>query len=547
MISLLLKPVKQCCPLLLLIIVIVSVADLLPKPVDAQEPDAEVAAARGILAYRTQQYEDALTLLRQALRFHPQNTRALYFLGLTYLALGQTEQALAPLKTLHDLRPNDVDVMYQLGGTYFALAQYDRAEPLLEEAFTRQPDKEHLGYYVGFLRYRHKAYQQAADAFAATQSSDPDIRQLAGFYRGLSLGILGLSDQAVAELALAQQVQPMSPITGASVRVREALEATPRKAEKKRLNAQVSVGGFYDDNVAINPNPSADPFAEALRARPTNSPGFMTTLRADYALYRQGPFETTLTYAYYQTVNTDSGAGTFNIQDHLGGLSTAYRGTVGSVPFELGAQYTYDYMFLGSNGFLSRQSLVFPVVFVPPSFTAPGIGTVQHLSTLLYRHQSKNFFREPADSDFRFAPESRDAQNNMIGFLHILRFAQDRFLFRLGYQRDTEASKGTAFTYGGNRFQTGVEVLLPWQQLAVRMDYEIHWRDYTYAQTLFADNAGVLSARRDTERDLFVQISKPLADRFSVALQYQRIGNDSNIPVYDYTKNVVTALVTWTY
>lgn len=513
----------------------------------AQEPDAEVAATEGVLAYRTQHYEDALTLLRTALGFHPHNARALYYLGLTHLALSQTEQAVSPLETLHDLRPEDLDVMYQLGGAYFALAQYDKAEPLLEETFLRQPDMEHLGYYVGFLRYRHKDYQRAAEAFGAIRSSDTDIRQLAKFYRGLSLGILGLSDQALSELASVQQEQPMSPITGASVRIREALAAIPKKSEDAKLHAQLSVGGFYDDNVAINPNANLDPFVQSLRARSTNSPGFITSLRADYAFFRQGPFEAKATYSFYQTVNTNSGLGTFNIQDHLGGLSGAYRGTLGTLPFELGGQYTYDYLFLGFDGFLSRRSLVLPAVLVPPSTTVPGLGTVQHLTTLLYRHQTRNFFREPGDNDIRFAPESRDAQNNMFGFLHVFRFAQDRYLLRLGYQHDTEAAKGTAFTYTGNRLQTGGEVVLPWQNIVMRLDYEIHWRDYEYAQTFFTDNAGLLSARFDTSRHLFLQISKPFLHQLTLALQYQGIWNDSNIPVYDYTKNIFTALVTWTY
>jgi tetratricopeptide (TPR) repeat protein len=515
--------------------------------VSAQEPDAEVAATEGVLAYRTHRYEEALTLLRTALRFHPQNARALYYLGLTHLALGQTEQALSPLEALHGLQPEDLNVMYQLGGAYFALARYDKAEPLLEETFRRQPDLENLGYYVGFLRYRHKDYRSAAEAFGAVRSSDADILQLAKFYRGLSLGVLGLSDQALSELATVEQVQPMSPITGASVRIREALAAVPKKNETTRLNAQLSLGGFYDDNVAINPSSNPDRFVQALRARPTNSPGFLTSLRTDYAFYRQGPFEAKATYSFYQTVNTDSGVGTFNIQDHLGGLSGAYRGTLGPLPYELGAQYAYDYMFLGFNGFLSRRSLVIPAVIVPPSTTIPGLGTVQHLTTLLYRHQTKDFFREPADTDIRFAPESRDAQNNMLGLLHVFRFAQDRYLLRLGYQHDTEAAKGAAFTYQGNRLQTGGEVVLPWHNLVMRLDYEIHWRDYKHPQTLFTDDAGLLSARADTSRQLFLQLSKSFPYSLTVALQYQGIWNNSNIPVYDYTKNVFTALVTWTY
>lgn len=515
--------------------------------IHAQEPDAEVAATEGVLAYRTHHYKDALRLLRTALEFHQSNARALYYLGLTHLALGQVEQAVPPLETLHDLRPDDLDAMYQLGGAYFALAQYDKAEPLLEEAFRRQPDLEHLGYYVGFLRYRHKDYQRAAEAFGATRSEDADIQQLAKFYRGLSLGVLGLSDQALAELTSVQQVQPLSPMTGASVRIREALAAIPKRSEATRLNAYLSVGGFYDDNVAINPNSTADPFVQQLRARPTNSPGFLTSLRADYVFYRQGPFEATATYSFYQTVNTHSGLGAYNIQNHLGGLSGAYRGTLGTLPFEVGTQYTYDYMFLGSSGFLSRRSLVLPAVIVPPSTIVPGLGTVQHLTTLLYRHQAKNFFSEPGDNDARFLPESRDAQNNMIGLLHVFRFATDRFLLRLGYQYDAEAARGSAFSYRGNRLQTGGEVALPWQHLAVRVDYEIHWRDYQNVQTFFADEAGFLSARADTSRYLFLQISKPLFPHMTLALQYQGIWNNSNIPVYSYTKNLFTALVTWTY
>jgi hypothetical protein len=307
------------------------------------------------------------------------------------------------------------------------------------------------------------------------------------------------------------------------------------------------VGGFYDDNVAINPNASPDPFVQTLRTRPTRSPGFMTSLRADYAFYRQGPFEAKATYSFYQTVNTNSGVGAFDIQDHMGALSGAYRGTLGPLPYELGPQYTYDYMLLGFDGFLARRSLIIPVVLVPPSTTVPVLGTIQHLTTLLYRHQNKNFFREPGDNDIRFAPESRDANNNMVGFLHIFRFMQDRYLFRLGYQYDNESAKGTAFTYQGNRLQTGGEVLFPWQNVVVRLDYEIHWRDYEYAQTLFTDNAGNLSPRYDISRLLFLQLSKPISHFLTLALQYQGIWNESNIPVYDYTKNVFTAMVTWTY
>ncbi|MGQ0812620.1 MAG: tetratricopeptide repeat protein [Nitrospiraceae bacterium] len=513
----------------------------------AQQADAEVLVAQAALAYNTKRYDEALRFLRQALELDPRNTRALFYKSLTYLAMGEADQAIPPLETLHSLQPTDLGVTYQLAVAYFAAANYDKAAPLLEEVFQRQPDRENLGYYVGFIRYRQKDYPRAAEAFGANQTTDPDIRQLALFYRGLSLGILGLSDQALAELAAAQRVQAMSPITGASVRIQEALAASKGVAETKRFRAQIGIGGYYDDNVAVNPNSNDDPVVQALRSRPTNSPGFLTTLRADYAWYRNGPVEATVSYSYYQTVNTNSGLGTFNIQDHLGGLTGVYRGTVANVPYEVGGQYTYDYMFLGLDGFLSRQTLTFPAVFVPPSFTLPEVGTVQNLTTLLYRYQIKEFFLEPGDNDIRFAPESRDAFNNMIGFLHLFRFAQDRYLVRLGYQYDNEAASGSTFTYTGNRVQTGGEVVLPWHNISVRLDYEVHWRAYRHPQVLFVNDAGALSQRYDIEQDIFLQFAKALSHNFTVALQYQSVRNSSNIPVYDYAKNVFTALVTWTY
>ena len=519
----------------------------MPSSVQAQEADAEVLVAEGIFAYDAKRYDEAIALLSKATALNPRQARAFYYLALCHLAQGHVEQAITPLNTLRSLRPSDPEVAYQLGSAYFALRNYEKAAPLLEEVFQQQPERENLGFYVGFLRYRQKEYDRAAAALSVNVSSDPDVQQLAFFYRGLALGVLGLSDQARAELTSAQRVQPNSPITGASVRVQEALAATKRVTEAQRLRLQLAVGGYYDDNVAVNPRKSSDPVAEALRSRSTQSPGFITSARGDYAWYRNGPIESTVTYSYYQTVNTNSGVGRFNIQDHLGAVSGVYRGTIGTLPYEIGGQYSYDYMFLDLTGFLSRHSLTLPATFVPPAISLPLLGRMENLTTVLYRYQRKEFYAEPGNNDVRFAPESRDAFNNMVGFLHAFRFQQDTYIVRIGYQHDTEAASGSSFAYSGNRLQLGGQATLPWYDLSLRLDYEVHWRAYNHAQVIFLDDAGRLSPRRDTEQDIFFQIAKPLPNNLALALQYQGVLNSSNIPVYNYSKNVFTTLLTWAY
>ncbi len=89
--------------------------------------------------------------------------------------------------------------------------------------------------------------------------------------------------------------------------------------------------------------------------------------------------------------------------------------------------------------------------------------------------------------------------------------------------------------------------MLPWYDLNLRLDYEVHWRAYNHVQGIFLDNTGELSARRDIEQDIFCQIAKPLPHNLNLALQYQGVLNSSNIPVYAYSKNVVTTLLTWSY
>ena len=88
---------------------------------------------------------------------------------------------------------------------------------------------------------------------------------------------------------------------------------------------------------------------------------------------------------------------------------------------------------------------------------------------------------------------------------------------------------------------------IPWGNLSLRYDYDVHWRNYKNAQTLFTDDSGNLSKRDDTQQTHLVQLIKPLPYNLTFTAQYQHIRNGSDIPVYDYTKNVFTGLFTWSY
>lgn len=526
------------------------------SPASAGQPEAEILLAQATLAYDNEEFEQAKTLLLEAIDQDPNNSRVLYYLGLVHLAQKQPAQAVPYLGKGLSIRPSNLFLRYQLGVAYFAVPDYEKAAPPLFDVYEKQPTLDSLGFYVGYLLYRKKDYEGALAAFDANQTQDFDTQQLTLFYRGLTLGILGLSDQAIEELGEVKLERSVAPISSAAIRIRERLAAKKKADEKKPWQLQVSLGGFYDDNISVNPDSGsisrstptgsqANDTLTTLRRRDTKGPGFLAALRADYSFWREGPYEVAGNYSFFQTVN-GNGLSELNIQDHLLGLSGFYRDVAFKLPYQVDLQYSYDYLFLDMNGFLARHTPTLSATVIPPSFTVPRLGSVGNLTSVLYRYRNQTFFNEQQGGVKR---DLRDGHNNMIGLLHVFRFADDQVLFRLGYQYDNESTKAGEFSYNGNRLLTGGQWLIPWGGLTLRYDYDIHWRGYEKKQTftLLRDKDGNLSKRKDTQHTHLVQLTKPLPYNLTLTAQYQGIFNKSKIRVYDYSKNLGTLILTWSY
>lgn len=505
------------------------------EPAMAQQAEADVLLTQATLAYDDLAYDKALSLLNRVLSLEPRNARASYYKGLVLQAQQKPELAAQAFETAYSIQPGDLFIRYQLGVTYFLLNEYDKADRLLSKVFVEQPNLENTGFYVGFLRYREKSYSESLAAFSKAQSTDPNIRQLIGFYKGLTLGILGLSDMAVTELDGALAIETSEPFSGPIQRMRDAL--TTLRTTEKRFRAEIGLGGFYSDNVALNPKRSNDSFSESLRSRSTTSPGLLTVVQGEYSWYRNGPVEATASYNFFQTVNLHDGLSRFNIENHQAGLAGYYRGAAGSMPYQIGLSYAYDYLLLGQAGFLSRHA---------PTVSGSLIESANHMTTGVLRFQDKNFLRE-GDLTTRFPAAQRDATNWMGGLTHAFRFQGDRHLLSVGYQYDDEHAVGSDFSYSGHRMLLGGLYTLPWGQTRLRYDYQVHWRGYQNLNATFPQSSPGTIRRDDTEQVHFARLEQPLPNNFMVSLQYQRIQNDSNLAVYSYTQNVFYVVTTWSY
>ena len=542
------RPRRAALALLLVLDLFVVNAMLLAGavgPAAAQQSEADVFVAQAILAYDARRYDEALSLLKEALAQDPNNVEALYYSGLVLMAQQKTDQAVEVLEKARARAPRDQSILFLLGVAYFALERYDQAEAPLTQVLNERPQTEGIGYYVGLIRYRKKDYQGALKAFRAETSKNPNIQQLVKFYSGLTLAILGLPEQAVAEVDAALKLQTGSALTGPAERIRDTL-ASAREAER-RFHAEVRVGFLYDSNVAVVPQPSHDPTAESLRGRKTATPGELAALRLDYAWLRRGPWESTVTYSFFQTY--DNRLPSFNVQNHLVAGALSYRSAIGSMPFQVGTQYSWDYLSLGGDDFLQRH-------------TATLFGTLvenkSNLTTLLARFQNKDFYATPG----QLRDEDRDARNWMIGGTHVFRFAQDRHYIRVGYQFDYEKADGRNYTYAGNRFLAGGQYTLPWGSTRLKYDFDLHQRHYLHANTLLPAVNPSTREREDLEQNHVFRIEQVLAKNLgptsigcatnapcplTLAAEYQRTIADSNLAVYAFNRNVWSLTLSWQY
>ena len=512
---------------------------------EAQQSEADVFVAQAILAYDARKYDEALALLKDALALDPKNVEALYYSGLVLMAQQKTDQAVEVLEKARALAPRDVSILFLLGVAYFALERYDQAESPLTQVFNERPQTEGIGYYVGLIRYRKKDYQGALKAFRAETSKNPNIQQLVKFYSGLTLAILGLPEQAVAEVDAALRLQTGSALTGPAERIRDSL-ASARDAER-RFHADVRVGFLYDSNVAVVPQPSHDPTAESIRRRKHATTGEIAALRLEYAWLRTGPWESTVTYSFFQTYNNR--LPDFNVQNHLVAGALSYRAAVGAMPFQVGAQYSWDYLSLGNDDFLQRH-------------TATVFGTLvenqSNLTTVLARFQNKDFYASPGQLE----DEDRDARNWMVGLTHVFRFAQDKHYIRVGYQFDYENADGRNFTYAGNRFLAGGQYTLPWGSTRLKYDFDLHQRHYLHANSLLPVVNPGTREREDSEQNHVVRVEQVLAANLgpasigcasnapcplTLAAEFQRTVADSNLAVYSYNRNVWSLTLSWQY
>lgn len=528
-------------PLLAAVVLLVALALGTPVPAVAQTTEADVYVAQAIIEIDEKKYDEALANLKKALELNPDHVEALYYTGVVFSAQRKPREAVPFLEKARAKSPTDPAIAFQLGLAYFAQQQYDRAQPLFEEVFKTNPDLDGLGYYTGFLRYRSKDYRGALAAFRAGRSTDVEIQQLTRFYTGLALGVLGLLQQAAAEVEQAIRLAPGTPLIGPAERLRDTIVAS--RAAERRLSAEVRTGITYDDNVDVRPNSHPrEPLVDELRSHRHETFGELFGARADYIWWKTDEWQSTVGYSFFTTYNNDIPK--FNVINHLGSLGVSHKMAFGELPGLLSVQYAWDTIALDGKEFLTRNTLIVSAAIVEGEshLTKDGEG---HLTQIFGRYQNKDFQKQTNPRPIR--QEDRSADNWMFGFLHFVRFAQDKHFVKAGWQFDYEQTGGADYVYTGNRFSLGGQYTLPWWAIRLKYDFDAHLRAYSNINAVFPTYAPNTKQRADEELVNVLRAELPLPRNLTLAAEYQNTRVHSNLEVFDFARNVFSVVLSWSY
>ena len=510
------------------------------SPALAQLSDADVYVAEATLAIEDKDWDKALSLLRQALDREPAHVEALYYTGVAYMGKKNPAEAIRSLELARQKAPDDTSILYQLGLAYFSLEQYDKAQPLFERAFAADPTVDSLGYYVGYLRYRKEQYQEALRAFRAARSSDPTIGDLTRLYAGLSLQQLGLSSQAEAELGQIGKLQPASPLTGPAERLKSSLSSARDTA--RRFRAELKLGGFYDDNAAAEPDSARDAAVILARENNRRTFGYLFSLGLEYDWLKTGPWTSTVGMSVFGTHNFTLAS--FDLDDYTGIFRVSRRGTLFDIPVQTGFNFTYDYLTLGYTELVQRYSMSSYLALVE---------SARNLTNIQGRIEIKRYKEKETTPPTVIASElNQDATNWLVGFVHFIRFERDRHFIKGGYQLDIEQAQGTDYSYVGHRFLLGAQYTLPWRDIRLTYDVDLHYRDYLHRNRFLpADEPGA-KERNDKELTNTVRAEMPLpwffsGQSLSVTGEFTNKVVDSNIKLFRYHRNYAAVYFTWQY
>ncbi|MBI5846706.1 MAG: tetratricopeptide repeat protein [Nitrospirae bacterium] len=397
--------------------------------------------------------------------------------------------------------------------------------------------QKHIAYGISALETNN--YKDAADEFRAALKEHPDDHT-ATLYLGIAQSRAG-NKEAGSSLKKALALNPKNPRTNLELGIfhfnqtaygeaknhftatkklapqtelsdmaERYLKAMDQGGSSKPWSLSLSLGGQYDNNVAITPDDRPLP----LGVSDKSDWRAVVYLKGRYTFFSSKDADGSAGYSLYQSLHRTMSD--FNVTQHLVDLKGSYAL---NSSLKLTGTYAFEYVYLGGDGFDYAHS-------ISPSLTVlEGNG----LSTVLeYRYQYSHFM----NTELFAANSYRTGSNNLLGITQNIPL-RTSIAAKIGYAHDENSADKEYWDYSGDKVFAGLTFTLPYRMF-LDLYGEYYSRDFDGANPI-SD-----SGRKDTSRTVSASFTKAYSNQLSITLAQLYTKNKSNIDDFDYNRSITS-------
>lgn len=468
---------------------------------------------KGIDEVQAENYEEAIPLLEKARKENPESSLAAFFLGMAYKGAARFTDALPHLRDAVALTPRIKEGIVELIDLLLILSSPERlgeAEKWIGVAENETIFPAKVAFLKGQLLKMQKDLDGAVQAFQRAKTLDPGLTQTADYQIALCRLRSGEFREAKNAFLRVINQNPGSDLAGFARKYKEM--ADDRLFAERPLRITLTLLGQYDTNMVLRP--TDDLAATGI----TDEEGFTTTdiLSLEYLPDIEGPLTFYGQYAALANLHQYVGD-THDIIGNTLALQPGYAWKDWSAGLK--GQYTHYLRRNPSYAAYMDQFTAGPVI--------RGIPFKDHFVEVQAGCLRRHFFDAPTIPE-----EDRDA-DGFSGSLSWIWQAHKKAIFNFGYQYARENTDGANWENTGHRFLLASHISLT-DNLKLQLGVEEFIQEYDNVHSIFG------KAREDHVNVASAGITYDVNRHLSILLHHARTRSNSNLAVYDYTRNLTS-------
>lgn len=468
--------------------------------------------SKGIREYKEENFEEALEILIKARQEDPSSSLAAFYLGLTYKQLMNYKEASINFMDAINLKPSVKDAIVELIEVLYNLNELKEAKDWLSISEKEDIKPAQTAFLKGLILLKEDGNLEAIKSFEKSKQLDPSLTTAADF----QIGVAYLKEKNLKEAREKfRAIVIVSPESDLAAFAREYEDAiTKRLALEREWRVNAGIAYQYDDNVILNPE------IEIVGIPKGEDWAAVATFSAGYAPKLPGPWTLNTQYSLY--INRHRRIETHDIMSHTLTIVPGYNFKNSSLNLFLSYNYTW----------LNDQRYLYSLSASPQLNIAL---RANHIGQVSAGYSKKEFILTETFSGVSIGPdEDRDADvfDASIGWIYL--FSGGKGFMNLRYEFSSENTDGRNWSYLGNKGTANILIPLL-ANLRMNISGEVFHQDYRDINTIFNIK------RKDKIYTASGVISYEFYKGANLLLQYAHIRDDSNIPIYDYKRNIYSA------